>query len=185
MSSIEQLTKAVLEKSVSKNWDTAVKEWDLMDTSEDVTVSSICVCGKPGIRYLHRITNLFNDQTIYPVGSCCIKKFNRADLNEKIEVKEKLFELYQAVGSNKFLSLSTELFSRKLIMYLFKEGAFESNNPNYSALNNYTFFLKMFNKRDKESITPAQDKKIKAILLNNIRPFIRKQLAGKFVSKKI
>ena len=89
------------------------------------------------------------------------------------------------MGSNKFLSLSTELFSRKLIMYLFKEGAFESNNPNYSALNNYTFFLKMFNKRDKESITPAQDKKIKAILLNNIRPFIRKQLAGKFVSKKI
>ena len=60
MSSIEQLAKVVLEKSESKNWDIAIKEWDLVDTSEDVTVSSICVCGKPGIRYLHRITNLFN-----------------------------------------------------------------------------------------------------------------------------
>ena len=60
MSSLEQLAKVVIEKSVSKNWDTAVKEWDLVDTSEDETISSICVCGKPGIRYLHRITNLFN-----------------------------------------------------------------------------------------------------------------------------
>ena len=116
-----------------------------------------------------------NHKTIYPVGSCCIKKFNRADLNEKITVKEKLFKLYHAVDTNQFLSLDNELFSRKLIKYLCKEGAFLSSNPNYSEETSYKFFLDMFNKRNKEDITPAQDKKIKAILLNNIIPFVKKQ----------
>lgn len=184
MSSIEKLTKIVLEKSEAKTWANAIKEWDLCDTDEDEDASSVCVCGKTGIRYLHRIINMVNHKRIYPVGSCCIKKFNRADLNEKITVKEKLFKLYHAVETNQFLSLDTELFSRKLIKYLYKEGAFSSNNPNYSEDESYKFFLDMFNKRNKDDITLAQDKKIKAILLNNIRPFVKKQLEGKFVSYK-
>ena len=182
MSSLEQLAKVVIEKSESKNWDIAVKEWDLVDTNEDIGASSTCVCGKTGLRYLHRITNLINHQSIYPIGSCCIKRFNRTDLNEKINVEEKLFKLYHAVGSNQFLSLSPELFSRKLIKYLYANGAFDSNNPSYTAKNDYQFFLDMFNKRNKAFITIKQDKKIKAILLNNIRPFVRRELKGKFIS---
>lgn len=184
MSFFKQLTEVVLEKSESKKWNDAVKEWDLVDTNEDTDVSSTCICGKTGIRYLHRIVNLINHQTIYPVGSCCIKKFNRADLKEKVAVEEKLFKLYHAVNSNKFLSLDTELFSRKLITHLYLEGAFASNNPDYSPIITYRFFLDMFNKRNKGLITTAQEKKIKAILLNNVRPFIRKQLNGKFLSHK-
>ena len=182
MSSLEQLAKVVIEKSESKRWDTAVKEWDLVDTNEDESALSTCVCGKTGLRYLHRIANLFNRQSIYPIGSCCIKRFMRSDLNEKIDVEEKLFRLYHAVGSNQFLSLSPELFSRKLIKYLYAHGAFDSNDPNYTSKNDYQFFLDMFNKRNKATITVKQDKKIKAILLNNIRPFIKKQLKGKFIS---
>ena len=182
MSSLEQLAKVVIEKSESKNWDGAVKEWDLVDTNEDESALSTCVCGKTGLRYLHRIANLFNRQSIYPIGSCCIKRFMRSDLNEKIDVEEKLFRLYHAVGSNQFLSLSPELFSRKLIKYLYAHGAFDSNDPNYTSKNDYQFFLDMFNKRNKATITVKQDKKIKAILLNNIRPFIKKQLKGKFIS---
>ena len=182
MSSIEQLAKVVLEKSESKNWDIAIKEWDLVDTNEDIGASSTCVCGKTGLRYLHRITNFINHQSIYPIGSCCIKRFNRTDLNVKIDVEEKLFKLYHAVGSNQFLSLSPELFSRKLIKYLYAHGAFDSNNPSYSAKNDYQFFLDMFNKRNKAFITIKQDKKIKAILLNNIRPFVQRELKGKFIS---
>ena len=184
MSSIEQLAKVVIEKSESKNWNTAINEWDLVDTNEDIDASSTCVCGKTGLRYLHKINNLINQQTIYPIGSCCIKRFNRTDLNEKIDVEEKLFKLYHAVGSNQFLSLSPELFSRKLIKYLYAHGAFDSTNPGYTAKNDYQFFLDMFNKRNKALITIKQDKKIKAILLNNIRPFVKKQLEGKFISSK-
>ena len=182
MSSIAQLAKVVLEKSESKKWDVAVKEWDLVDTNEDESALSTCVCGKTGLRYLHRIINLFNHQSIYPIGSCCIKRFNRTDLNERIDVEEKLFKLYHAVDSNQFLSLSPELFSRRLITYLYTQGAFDSDNPSYIPKNDYQFFLDMFNKRNKALITTKQDKKIKAILLNNIRPFIKRQLQGKFVS---
>ena len=181
MSSFEQLVKVVLSKSVSKRWEDAIKEWDLYDTDEDECASSVCVCGKTGIRYLHRIKNSINNKTIYPIGSCCIKKFNRADLNEKITVKEKLFKLYHAVEQKEFLNLDTEIFSRKLIKYLYKEGAFDSDNPNYSSESNYNFFLDMFNKRNKEEITEPQHSKIRAIMIKNIIPFVRKQLAGKFL----
>ena len=51
------------------------------------------------------------------------------------------------------------------------------------SLNNgdedYDFMLKMFNKRDKSSITIKQDKKIKAILLNSIKPFLQEKLSCK------
>lgn len=183
MSSFEQLVKVVLEKSESKKWQDAIEEWDLYDTDEDEDASSVCVCGKTGIRYLHKIKNNVNNKIIYPIGSCCIEKFKRADLNEKISVKEKLFKLYHAVGQNKFLNLDTELFSRKLIKYLYREGAFDSDNPNYHSENSYSFFLDMFNKRNKEDITENQKRKISAIIMNNIIPFVRKQLAGKFVKK--
>ena len=183
MSSFEQLVKVVLEKSESKKWQDAIKEWDLYDTDEDEDASSVCVCGKTGIRYLHKIKNNVNNKIIYPIGSCCIEKFKRADLNEKISVKEKLFKLYHAVEQKAFLNLDTELFSRKLIKYLYNEGAFYSNDPNYPPEKNYSFFLDMFNKRNKEDITENQKRKIRAIMVNNIIPFVRKQLAGKFIKK--
>lgn len=49
----------------------------------------------------------------------------------------------------------------------------------YPAYSTYEFFLKMFNKRNE--MTPKQDKKVKAILLNNIKPFVLKRLEGKFI----
>lgn len=39
--------------------------------------------------------------------------------------------------------------------------------------------LKMFNKRDKSSITLGQQKKIRAIIVASIRPYLRNQLARK------
>ena len=80
---------------------------------------------------------------------------------------------------NKFIRLSNELFSRKLLKYLYGEGAFLSDNENYDEKENYEFLLKMFNKRDKVAITQGQERKIKAIILNNIKPFVQKRLKSK------
>ena len=49
----------------------------------------------------------------------------------------------------------------------------------YDGEEDYEFMLKMFNKRDKSTISVKQDKKIKAILLNSIKPFLQKTLAEK------
>lgn len=182
-SSFENLLRQVIEKSESKEWANAVLEWELIDTFEDLSSSSTCVCGKESIRYLHKIGNSLNGNILYPIGSSCIKKFGRCDLNETIDLKEKLFVLSHAVASNAFLELNADLFSRKLIKYLYEAGAFESKL--YPAGKNYEFFLKMFNKRNKEDITELQRKKITAILLNNIKPFILNQIKNKIISNRI
>lgn len=178
-SSFDKLFKIIIDNSISKDWNGAVLEWTLIDTEEDEYVESKCICGKENIRYLHQIQNSINGNILFPIGSSCIKKFDRPDLNELISVKEKLFKLYHAVGNKKFLELSSDLFSRKLIKYLYEQGAFDSENKEYSSKDSYEFFLKMFNKRN--GITVKQDRKVKAILLNNIKPFVIKQTSSKII----
>lgn len=180
-SSFERLVKAVIDSSDSKDWNNAVLEWELIDTEEDEYAESECICGKESIRYLHKIQNLINGNILFPVGSSCIKKFDRDELNELISVREKMFKLYHAVDNKRFLELSSELFSRKLIKYLYDMGAFNSSDERFSAESNYKFFLKMFNKRTEMTI--KQDRKVKAILLNNIKPFVTKQLENKIKIK--
>ena len=93
-----------------------------------------------------------------------------------------MFKLLHAVEQNAYLELSPDLFSRKLLRALYKRGAFvPSKFNNYDGANDYEFMLKMFNKRDKSSITPFQEKKIKAILLNSIKPYLQKELKNKIV----
>lgn len=178
-STFGQLKRVVLEKSYSKNWANAVLEWKITDTDEDESCSSSCVCGKENIRYLYTIENMKTKETLFPIGSSCIRKFDRRDLNNQTSLTEQLFRLYHAVEENKFIRLSNELFSRKLLKYLYGEGAFLSDNENYDEKENYEFLLKMFNKRDKVAITQGQERKIKAIILNNIKPFVQKRLKSK------
>lgn len=178
-STFGQLKRVVLEKSYSKNWANAVLEWKITDTDEDESCSSSCVCGKENIRYLYTIENTKTKETLFPIGSSCIRKFDRRDLNNQTSLTEQLFRLYHAVEENEFIRLSNELFSRKLLKYLYGEGAFLSDNENYDEKENYEFLLKMFNKRDKVAITQGQERKIKAIILNNIKPFVQKRLKSK------
>lgn len=111
----ENLINAVINNSNANNWDDAVLEWDIADCIEDETCSESCVCGKYGLRYLYTIVNDRNGNALHPIGSCCILKFNRIDLNEKISVREGMFHLLHAVEDNQFIELSPKFFTRKLI----------------------------------------------------------------------
>ena len=62
-SNYDNLIKEVLEKSESKNWTDAVKEWEIVDCEEDENRSNYCICGKEGLRYLFTIKNTIK-QTI-------------------------------------------------------------------------------------------------------------------------
>jgi hypothetical protein len=42
--------------------------------------------------------------------------------------------------------------------------------------------IKMFNKRDISKVSENQDKKVKAIILNHIKPYLKRVLAGKIKS---
>ena len=172
--SYEQLLKSVLEKSKSQIWEEAVKEWEIQDCDEDETCSTRCVCGKEGLRYLFMIRNRVTYKVLYPIGSSCIKKFGVDDLYTEASLWEQEYKLYHAIGTDSYLSLKDGLFSRKLLLKLWEDGAFKATKyNNFEPRNDYQFLLDMFNKKEP---TDRQMKRVTAILLNSIKPFVKKKL---------
>lgn len=170
----DNLIKEVLDNSESKNWIDAVKEWEIIDCEEDENCSTYCICGKEGLRYLFTIKNTMNNNELYPIGSSCIKKFGVEDLYFEASLWEQEFKLYNAIANGSFISLKNGLFSRKLLYKLYEEGAFKPTSYNkYDPYNDYKFLLDMFNKKE---ITPNQEKRCTAIILNSIKPFIKGKL---------
>ena len=177
------LIKDVMDNSESECWDDAVKEWEIVDVEEDECLEESCICGKEHLRYLFTIKNQLNGNRLYPIGSSCIKKFERDDLKLEVDCKEQLFKLLHAVEDNQYLKLSSEFFSRKLLRYLFEVGAFKANqHNNYTPENDYKFMLEMFNKRTR---TDKQNDKATAIILGSIKPFLQIELAGKIKNKEL
>ena len=174
------LIATVLEASRSSFWDSAVHEWVVDDCEEDTSLSSACICGKERLRYLYTIYNKETRAKLFPIGSCCIKKFEREDMNEAISVTEGMFRLLHAIREGEYIRLTPEFFSRKLLKKLYDEGAFVPNQYNqFDGFNDYQFMLDMFNKRDKSSITGPQHRKIRGIIVGSIRPYLEAQLANR------
>lgn len=175
MNSNYNLIQEVIKKSVSKNWQFAVLEWRIIGCSVDRYLRSDCICGKENIKYLFTIENCENGEILYPIGSSCIKKFERNDLDDLVNVYEKMSRLLEEYENKKFIELNGELFSRKLIYFLYTEGCFKPNQYNhFEPENDYNFLINMFNKRSK--ITENQDKKIKAIIVNYVIPYIKNKI---------
>ncbi|MEG0759703.1 MAG: hypothetical protein RR505_14920, partial [Raoultibacter sp.] len=171
------LIKTVLRYSDATEWKAAVLEWCIDDVEEDETLQESCICGKENLRYLFTIRNTINGSTLYPIGSSCIKKFERSDLDEEVTVKEQLFKLLHAIESQRFLTLSSDLFSRKLLRHLYEIGAFKPTLYNkFDPYRDYQFMLDMFNKRNRSE---RQEKMATAIILNSIKPFLRDMLHDK------
>ncbi|WP_430596039.1 hypothetical protein [Streptococcus gallolyticus] len=174
---LQTLIKDVMDNSDSNDWDSAVTEWEISDVEENELLEESCICGKEHLRYLFTIENQLNGNVLYPIGSSCIKKFERDDLKYEVDVKEQLFKLLHAVEDNEFLQLSSEFFSRKLLRYLFEVGAFKATKwNNFEPEKDYEFMIDMFNKRNR---TENQNKKAVAIILTSIKPFLQEKLAHK------
>ena len=171
----ENLINTILDNSFSKNWDEAVTEWDIVDCEVDHDCSSRCICGKESIKYLFTIHNRTTSSTLEPIGSKCIKKFGRTDLNSIVHTYEEMDKLYEQITSGMYIELTSEFFSKKLLYELYREGAFEPNKWNrFNAENDYKFLLDMYNSRQEP--TPAQANKIKGLIAYQIKPFIRNHL---------
>lgn len=173
----ENLIKAVIDASEADTWEMAVLEWEIVDCTEDESAESQCVCKHEGLRYLYKIRNVKNGKKLFPIGSTCIKKFERKDLNEEISIMEQMFVLLHAVEKRERIELSSKCFSRKLLEYLYKKDVFVANKYNgFDGYNDYEFLLKMFNKVNKADISEAQHRKTTAIIMNSILPYLRKEL---------
>lgn len=176
--------KTVINASESKIWETAVKEWEIKDCEEDESCLSVCICGKENIRYLYTIYNIKTQKTLFPIGSSCIRKFRRTDFNDEIKMKEDMFKLLRSIKKGERIELNSDFFSKRVLERLYKEDAFINTQYNhYDGSNDYEFMLKMYNKRDKSSITEAQNRKISAIIMNSIKPYLMKTLKIKAGNK--
>ena len=172
----ENLLSVVLDSSKSSSQEEAVLEWEVSDWDEDEEMETSCLCGKENIRYLFTIENTLTGLELEPIGSQCIKKFEREDLTDLTVTYEKLFKLKSALSNNEFIGLSSEYFSRKLIKYFFDEGVYNCEFNKYDGQNDYEFLIKMFNKKNKDSISKNQQRKINAIIINQIIPFLKELL---------
>ena len=169
----ENLIKTVLDSSKGLTWEDAVNEWEIVDCIEDEDGTSVCICGKDGLRYLYTIRNSITGISLFPIGSTCIKKFERDDLMEEVAVKEKMFKLLHAINSKATVELSSEYFSKKLLFALYKSDVFKPTQYNkFDGYWDYKFMLDMFNKKDKSSISPAQRRKINGIIAHSIKPYL-------------
>ena len=176
-SNFRNLQDVVIRHSEADEWYSAVNEWVIIDVEEDRTLTKSCICGKEKLHYLFTIRNKLNGNILYPLGSSCIRRFERNDLNEEVNLKVQLFELLHAIQHNDFIILSSDYFSRKLLKYLYDLGAFiGSEYNNYDPFRDYQFMVDMFNKRMR---TQGQEKMATAIIMNSIRPFLWRMLRDK------
>ena len=176
----QNLKKCVIDASVAKDWESAVKEWDIVDCEEDEGCSSVCLCGKENLKYLFTIRNHKNGKILYPIGSTCIEKFERNELEKAVESKIEMYHLAQAIKNSEKIELNSKYFSRNLLDTLYKENVFTGNAYNgYDARMDYWFLLDMFNKRNKENITAAQQRKIAVLISRYIKPYLKEQLKYK------
>ncbi|MFC2401863.1 hypothetical protein [Streptococcus sobrinus] len=170
----------IINKSRASTWEDAVNEWDIIDCYEDNSLTSSCICGKEHIKYCYTIMNRFNNTKLFPIGSHCIHKFERQDLNEFVSINEKLFYLLHAIQNNEYITLNSKYFSRKLLRYLFEKGAFEENCFNhFNPEEDYKFLLNMFNQRGEP--TEKQQRKINALIIKNILPYLNSVIGDKIV----
>lgn len=169
------LITEVMNNSVSDIWEEAVNEWSIVDCELDEELESRCICGKENIKYLFTITNNYNGNKLKPIGSSCINKFGRRDLKESTDIYQQLYRLLSEFRDSNYIQFSSDLFSRKLIEYLYEDGCFIPNQYNsYDPERDYQFLIDMFNKRS--PLSEKQDRKVKALIMGSVRPYLSEKL---------
>ena len=119
-------------------------------------------------------------RSLYPIGSSCIEKFERDDLDYEVDVQMDMYRLAHAMERGERIELTSKYFSKNLLYALYEEGAFAPNKYNrYDGTNDYQFMLDMFNKRNKSEITEQQHRKIRGLIAYSIKPFLRERLKYK------
>ena len=172
-----ELSEIVINNSVSKNWKDAINEWYISNMNY-VDDDETCICGKEGIKYCYEIKNIKNGNILYPIGSSCIKKFEREDLvleSEAYKVMYKIYKYYNSKGYKNYSmhaknSSNENIFNRKIIEYFYDKEVFKSNK--FSEEETYSFLIDMFNK--KSDLSEKQRKKVFANIKYNIIPYVNK-----------
>lgn len=171
--SFETLKKVIEDRSVAAHFHEAVHEWSVVAVEEHPDSQGECVCGQQNLLYMYTIYNSKKQEPLTYIGSQCVHHFERQDLDMQVSVFSQLLALKKAIEEGTRITLTSEYFSKALLAWLADEGAFNNERNGYNGDDDYSFFLKMFNKRKKEDITDLQNKKIWAMMNLQVKPFIQ------------
>ena len=159
----KHLLDEILKHSISKTWDEAQHEWHISDYWIAKPVRK-CVCGKTGIKYCYEIKNDFTNYKLKPIGSTCIQRFKSKHLNKEMKIMSLMVVLRNTFLEYKdFDYIKSYLNNANFTEYLYEQNIFYSNNE-------YDFYKNAI--QTKKTLSPQQDKWLKSIIFDKIKPFI-------------
>lgn len=185
-SCFENLKKVVVEKSKSDNFGEAVKEWDVVGCIIDQSITSTCICGHYGIKYLYRIKNRFNGNELFPIGKKCIEKFENKDMDKDAEYMIKELDLYKALLEQRnysIESLSGKL-TKDLAKYFYNKGVYVgANRSSLNGYNGYKCLLKVLRNKNTKDILESDLNRFYVIVKYSILPYLNNKYNGKIVKE--
>ena len=179
----ETLRQEIISKSVSSSWRYAKYEWDVIDCIEDEGQSCSCVCGQENLKYLYTIRNHKNGNELYPIGSRCIKHFERDEMSTATTVWHQIYQIHISRLSKGWDSLKNAGFTKNVLRFMYNQGAFYPSEYNHNnPAEDYEFLLDMFNKRTAPS--ERQNSKIYALMKNAIIPWLNEHRKSKGIDRR-
>ena len=126
----KNLYDAVLEASKADTWEQATKEWSEVSLIFNGIGRSNCVCGN-AIKYAYELFNGVTGKRLFPIGSDCVRHFQRISLDQQLEEEEKLVRklenLTRKAQKKEAIRVNKTDFDERLINWLWEKGAFKSN----------------------------------------------------------
>lgn len=140
------LINGVIEKSISKQWNTAKQEWFLFDVYE-TEEQDTCLCGHHPIKEICVLKNKQNNELI-EVGNCCVKTIWNFG-------SDKILKSIKSVRKDITKSINVECI----------EFAFKKNIIN---IKDYNFYLDIWRKRNLSEKQKKWKNDINIRVLNNL-----------------
>lgn len=84
--------------SHAQTWKLLTQEWSISHSEVDEECSTTCVCGKDHLKYIFYMKNEVTRQFAGPIGSECIKQFDRKDLNDDLQRHEDVLKKRRLCG---------------------------------------------------------------------------------------
>lgn len=117
-----RLIGAALDLSAAAVWAQARYEWAVVRYEDHGLADETCVCGYEGVRYLSTVANRATGAVLYPVGSCCVTRFESAEMQTQLKSLQALARLSTDARAGR---LSHASVSRRAIDELYRQGVID------------------------------------------------------------
>lgn len=98
----QYLLEVLVENSVSKIPCVAMREWLPIRLTIDEDRNGKCVCEQKRLKELYTIKNMLNHETLFPIGSSCIKRFGSWQMNIRMKQLMKKYKEINKYGELEF-----------------------------------------------------------------------------------